>query len=105
MSDEEIIAMVMEKDDTLHDYSLAIHTDSTGNATEEEEIVGTSYLNKLRPITKPYYNSQSSFQIYESTYYGYSGDEYYYEYFLTRSDKEIIFELDEVGTEGIEIDP
>ena len=115
--DSEIENLKQEKNNVSSaSYELAIYTDRTGNNTEREEITikhkiedinYNQYMSyQFSPVSK-FLNSEGSetysYQIYDSLFGGFklTGDGY----LLTRVDSDKEFLLDEVGTDGIIVDP
>lgn len=115
MTDEEIVAMVESNGSCQYtSYKLAIETDATGNHTQTEEICHPySYSStdgdRVLPdgnyvLSLPLLCDCGLYEIYQSYYDGFIVDVGEGSYFLTRVDKDIMFELDPVGTEGILVD-
>lgn len=115
--DSEIENLKQEKNNiSSASYELAIYTDRTGNNTEREEITikhkiadinYSQYMSyQFSPVSQ-FLNSEGSetysYQIYDSLFGGFklTGDGY----LLTRVDSDKEFLLDEVGTDGIIVDP
>ena len=115
--DSEIENLKQEKNNiSSASYELAIYTDRTGNNTEREEITikhkiadinYSQYMSyQFSPVSK-FLNSEGSetysYQIYDSLFGGFklTGGGY----LLTRVNSDKEFLLDEVGTDGIIVDP
>ncbi|MBD5473345.1 MAG: hypothetical protein HDR20_10810 [Lachnospiraceae bacterium] len=102
LSDEEIIKKAIEfadgdEDkfyDSFDDYVLCIMTDDTGNVVKEEAMVYKhGWLNFI---------TETSGVVYDSYYYGYKDD---YGCVVVRCKENTIpFILDDVNSEGVEID-
>lgn len=115
--DSEIENLKQEKNNiSSASYEVAIYTDRTGNNTEREEITikhkiedinYSQYMSyQFSPVSK-FLNSEGSetysYQIYDSLFGGFklTGGGY----LLTRVNSDKEFLLDEVGTDGIIVDP
>lgn len=109
-------------------YQLTLVSDSTGNKTTNENLCYMQFAplsgreSDYMPFTNDIYTmtlsyvylyesdqgSTNCFQIYDSWYGGYSIEEYkegyHSEYFLTRVNSPMIFNLDEIGTKNIPVD-
>lgn len=104
LSDEEIIKKAIEfmdgdEDkfyDSFVDYVLCGMTDDTGNVVKEEAIV---YKYGWMDFTA----EPTSGVIYDSYYYGYKND-YDYSVVVRCKEDTIPFVLDDVNSEGVEID-
>lgn len=117
MNGDEVIEN-LNNDDTIkpltQEVVLHIYTDSTGNKVEREVLIYNEYnesssnesgffktddlnLGLLFPMSQ-------GLEIYDSAFAGFVSDRYADALFLTKVDGHFGFALDEIGTEGIEVD-
>lgn len=96
------------------EVNLHIYTDNTGNKVKKEVLLYNKYDFSTKNETGFYktedldlgllFPMSQALEVYDSFFAGFVSDRYVDSLFLTKVDGHFGFALDEIGTEGIEID-